>query len=1034
MPSNIHGLAISELLPQFAIRKIVISQDSATLSCALLRPRGINYENWLGSSEFTPYIKYYFIAAPQMSAANISKFYYPHDRIKSILSDSIEINQVSLWEGALGPQSEGNADLSNPFDFKGHTILTLDEILQGQYFAQDALTATETLEPVDPYVLDNQEGYNTSFQVSIDLINDPFGARTTEFNILAFAQLDLLRLKEDFGLHSPRDLVKVGTDLLYEKCLIRSTTGQDSNNHLVVPEFRRVFFTTTGEAYYGPTHYHGADPGNNPGPNGYVGWMSGPPFGDMSTKLPLEMRSIPNSKVISKIFTNKALNPDGFALSENNSYSGYVDSAASEVVDPGSLVFGEDIIRTLRTQMGQVASLGEYQKKLKELSIIAIKRGNLNLSLAAGSPEDYSWVDINDDRGYHGSLLALRMDDLVSCNSRLGYIYDLHRNLENPSSRDFLESAIFLSKIQDFSVFRRRVTNSATGNNGVSSPKHETYDINEAEDYIIKTNSPKRRGDKVISPKSNKKAKIFEHNPRRTSKLKTIILNDFDLFQNIHTGKYKYVVDIVFEDGIVSSLQGIFLKLRKSLKEYSRYVKEASMPYQDYTQSRYYNGSQFASGPADQQQREAARTAGNYNHSIGDFTEEFKRLSLLKRNRSDDLVDDYCKVYYLLTAKDQFSREQTQMIKEALLAKNATLDSLEFFLDLSLKLERRLDDLLSISSSDIKGTLNLGTHKRRVAPSMPYPNNIIKLRGDVHVLAKAVNKNSLFIRPNILAGAGTVISAARGSIAPLSAASAFALRESNGSYTQETVVNTANSGPPGQIARGDSVITAAIEMSKAGAIVRVGATANTINDELAVADNLLSSYGGSTLESLVKSAVGTSRAEIENKEIEKDKKISKELQESVFGSVVSSDNSEIFRKQIEEKYKDLYFKKEALDGLYETVTAALSAQKMITRSSTNSPYKDKILKSTNSKEATEKEDTAKGDIFVPYTVDPSEGLVPVENNNTLGIIIYKKDSGAYEGSVMSGNVQLTDTEKETKNKESKATTQPTGRTTGGVSY
>jgi hypothetical protein len=312
---------------------------------------------------------------------------------------------------------------------------------------------------------------------------------------------------------------------------------------------------------------------------------------------------------------------------------------------------------------------------------------------------------------------------------------------------------------------------------------------------------------------------------------------------------------------------------------------------------------------------------------------------------------------------------------------------------------------------------------------MPYPNNIIKLRGDVHVLAKAVNKNSLFIRPNILAAA-----AARGSIAPLSAASAFALRESNGSYTQETVVNTANSGPPGQIARGDSVITAAIEMSKAGAIARVGATANTINDELAVADNLLSSYGGSTLESLVKSAVGTSRAEIENKEIEKDKKISKELQESVFGSVVSSDNSEIFRKQIEEKYKDLYFKKEALDGLYETVTAALSAQKMITRSSTNSPYKDKILKSTNSKEATEKEDTAKGDIFVPYTVDPSEGLVPVENNNTLGIIIYKKDGDAYEGSVMSGNVQLTDTEKETKNKESKATTQPTRETTGGVSY
>ena len=77
----------ADFLPGFAINKILVGQEKISLTCAIRRPRDVNYENWLGSSEFNQYIKYYFIIAPDLSEEDLGKFHYADTRIDLITSN-----------------------------------------------------------------------------------------------------------------------------------------------------------------------------------------------------------------------------------------------------------------------------------------------------------------------------------------------------------------------------------------------------------------------------------------------------------------------------------------------------------------------------------------------------------------------------------------------------------------------------------------------------------------------------------------------------------------------------------------------------------------------------------------------------------------------------------------------------------------------------------------------------------------------------------------------------------------------------------
>ena len=88
-----------------------------------------------------------------------------------------------------------------------------------------------------------------------------------------------------------------------------------------VPEFSNVFTDQQGNPWNGVAHYHSEE---NPGPNGYIGWMSGPPGEDaitpMTSRKKLTMVQVPNAKVTSKVFIQGggALDVNGNPIQTNS--------------------------------------------------------------------------------------------------------------------------------------------------------------------------------------------------------------------------------------------------------------------------------------------------------------------------------------------------------------------------------------------------------------------------------------------------------------------------------------------------------------------------------------------------------------------------------------------------------------------------------------------------------------------------------------------------------------------------------------------
>lgn len=1048
-------IATSEILPEFVIRKIIVSNQRATLLCALRRPREINYENWIGSSEFNPYIKYYFIAAPKLSEVELSRFYYPSLRIEGLYSISGGDN-LAMWETVLGPKTQADAG-PNPYNLKGHTSVSLDEILQGQYFIRDPLIAAEDQVPINQGLLDDPEGYNTSFEIIIDLLNDPFGEEAEELNILAFSQVDLQKMKEDFGLRTVRPLAQIGSELTYENCLVRSTIGQDANGQFVVPETRSIFFTVEGFPYSGPAHYHSAQ---NPGPNGYIGWMSGPNQGDMRDRQILTVREVSNNKVVSRIFLENALSPEGMNLSEDRRFSGYNGSSYAEAIDPGFLSFGDEILQVLNTQLGHISTVGEerstiYNDRLKQLTVTSIKRGNINLTDTSVDPSDLSWVSTTGERIYHGGIILLKMDDILSSNSRFGYLYNLHSDRENPLSQEMLNQMISKSRMQNFAVSRKRLTNLAEGNNSVSTAAYEMYDTNEEEMVLIRTTAPSRsaptrrqrnreranQDPRIIGSNRAEKngqliAEINEHRPNISSKRKTIIIKDYDLFRRINYGKYEYHIDMTFEDGILNLLEEMRTQYKRDLKAFSEYVEEASRPYLDYTQSGYYNGNQFANGQREQQQRQQNRTVGNYNYSTGDFTDFFKRRSDNLRHRSDNIVERYAQVYYLLTAKEQFGSRNINILQKSLLAKNTTLESLEYFLNIAQKLDTRLDNLLESTKISVKDTLNIGTNKRNVSLGMQFPDKLINLSGRANIIAKAIFDYSIFLRPAIanvsVPQRGNVLSAIPpgiffGITGPLPTGNT-----QTGAFSQDvadmfrmvTIADPLQLSTEEEYSDANSRIAAAEERSNYGAIVDSFGS-SVVKDELVKMNSILSKYGSATMESLISKATPTPESEIANKQKEETKFVTRELQNSILESILVSDNSESFKKEVEEKYKETYFNKEALGQMYETVKTTLSMSENVKKAKIAATYKDKVVKNNSGIDnkqnkidtLSDKTDSLKKNIFVPFALSGDQGLVSADVIPESGIIIYKNQSDLFSGSQLVDNVILLEEDNNTESQK-----------------
>jgi hypothetical protein len=1037
-----------DLLPKFAIRKIVISEDRAVLSCALQRPRNLNYENWIGSSEFNSYIKYYFIAAPKIKPSMLGAFYFEDKRVVNIYK-AVAPNRRDYynWELGLGPQRQRDLDHDhgNPFNLKGYTKLSLEEILQGQYFAKDPLTATESIDPIDPYIIDNAENQNTSFSVEIELLNNPFGEREEELNILAFAQLDVQRIKEDFGLAAVQglmNLMSVGSPLIYEKCMIRDEAAFSNNNNFIVPNKRKIFFLPDGSAYSGPVHYRSPEIA---GPRGYVGWVAGP-YQEREENIAnfrsrqLTMREVDNTKVVSKISMQRMLNHDGLVISQatqERAYFGFVGTPSIDNTPAGSLVFGDEIARTLQAQMGHLTTLGEntfqsYQERMRELAILSLKRGQLNLTNTAVPPGDLSWVNIEDDDMFHGSVFMLKLDEIISANSRMGHLYEMHkravaaRDLGSDISSIFMQQVIKHSRIYDFSVYRRRITNLARGSNRASSSDYEVYDVNDSESFVIRTTGPNNPDvAEVIVESSNDNARIFQHNAQRGSAEpeKIFILEDRALFRDYHTGRYEYIIDITVEDGILKEMERIYIKFKQSLRNYIKYVEEASRPYLDYRQSAYYSGNQFADGAQDEAERINAGTTGNYNYSTNQFTDAFIEKSLRERRVTDSIATLYSGVLHILTAAAPLTARQLDRIKDGLLAGNTNIEVLEYFMSLCMKLEKRFEAILG-SSREPYDEMNLGIKVKKISKNTQYPQRLINLRGEAKVHAKAIDKNAVMVQPDnprrMLSNARdprrNLARVARiGSFMSLDTTIRSTEPQNFGEAKDEIGFNIITLADPStattakEVSEMQSKIKASMEASSKTPPAGSGAIPGA-SDSLAVINGLLAKYGSTTIETLVKRAKDEEKSKKENKQEEDNRWHTSGFQTAIASSIVTADDSETFAKQTEEEYKDLYLKKERLKEMYDTVTSILAADKLATSPAVT--YEEKVKNSTTTEDIKKGESTKDEQAAQDLKGDKFEAQVLESDNpeTTTGVVVYKSGDESIKGATVVNNVTLIVTE------------------------
>lgn len=1046
----------ADFLPGFAINKILVGQEKISLTCAIRRPRDVNYENWLGSSDLNQYIKYYFIITPDLSQEDLGKFHYADTRIKRLTSNTYPTPQspsvpIANWESTLGPMSTRSTNpvvrreqknIFNPYRLFGHTTLSLDEILQNQFFVKNPLTAMENQEPIKYSSVDESQGYNTQFEVEVEYAF-PLDQLQTNINILAFSHLDLSAMVEDFGIDISQQIIGIGSDSQLEQCLLYSEDGS-----LTVPRIRKAFFTEEGIQYRGPVHYHSTD---NPGPNGYIGFMSGPGlppmFGDetaimraqnrmMESAFKLSVREVPNTKVFSKIFIESALNFEGKPLSSNNSYSGYTQESVlgsvSGADSAGLLSFGEDIQRTLLSQIGHIPDIDDnlsslYQERLGKLTELSLKRGRFIFQGDVHS-------DISLETFSHNSIFFINIGDIVSSNSRLGHVYEMHRNQENRFSQSFMEYVAFYSNIVDFTVNRIRLTNTQLENNAASSGIYGRFDKNEEAKLVIKSHSPGYGSD--IASVSNSKAELVSVGYASDYQILGIRITDYDLFDNYNTGNYKYEISMSIEDGICAAVKTILQDYRIILEIFTQHVKEASIPYLDQETSGYYNGSKFVSklsqfndGVREAIQREAAGASGNYNYRTQQFTPAFIEKSRLAPQASNDMVDAYCFAFALMTGQ-VITDQQLEDLKKSIKIENTDLNGLEYFLKLCIRVEKQLEILTDKSQDTVRDTLNLGSHKRQVPKGTSHPSNIITVVGTPKVVARAAHENSLFAQPLVSIKQTEADEVERPPTRPETATppkpkrrrrrrrralrsegstyvaigirqkespEATPSRDGKKHYELQNVATAGAALPPENKIKINSKIKAAIQISKSAPIFGVEPK-DGIKDELKEVENLLIAQGGTTLETLISESISDIGSEIDNKNKKESEFISNSLKATFVESVEISDNSKEFEKQIQSKYKDQVLKKEALGEMFETVKSVTLANKIMNKDISKKSQKEKVRrrrKARNNKiekEAKFKEslddETSGG--WETLTFNEKGEKVLANDDGAFGILVYEK--------------------------------------------
>lgn len=715
------------VFPILRVKRIVIGNEGVKVEALISTQEQTSTSSWLGSSDFKKYVKFYFLLIPDSMASLASELQNPTTRMLHLSNTNFGLTPDLNWR--------------NNFSDNMLTEVGLLEVLQDNF---------NTTTPVSD--LDYVSVNDIYFEATIPTNNIDYSI-SDRWHLLGFSHIDLAAITEDYGM-SPSVFAPLGGNMSYDLLFERSENGS-----MHPPKTVEALFTISGNPYYGDAHYHDEQ---NPGPGGYVGWMAGH-TSEMGERL--TSSTVPYNKVVAKGLL--------FSESFSSGYDGSIDyNFSNNFSRARSSGTGDSLLNTLSSTDDFIQNISNSittTQRMRDMAIQSSISNSVNL-LDVNQPsfirveEDPNSENGISDSSHHGAVLFLNFLQLIKNNSELFWLIGAHENSQTNSSLSVLEDVYRESRLARLSVHRRRLTNSTTGNTALTENGYDFYDNNEIEKEIISSAQP--AGTLSLSSKNTKVGSIeelsFETPESSSSRYRSFSLKDYDLFHNVNYGRYTYLIDFTFQDGMKIVVNSAINELKKGLSSFDRFRSFSQIPVTQYTtaiNSQIGTNSDIANDYSRTEQgpnfnstnRQSAINIGCYNYKTNSFTKYFRetaqaRYQSVIGSTIDSFVDLYRKINPAATDGhlDTLSVEINRALKPE--NESCTPESIEMFVYscnnlLSVASTMTSQPIVSLSDRATQLSVNGST----VGPSH---GQFINVRARTRINAAAIRNTDILYEPS----------------------------------------------------------------------------------------------------------------------------------------------------------------------------------------------------------------------------------------------------------------------------------------------
>jgi len=439
-----------------------------------------------------------------------------------------------------------------------------------------------------------------------------------EVELVTFSHLDVKEMESQFGVNPNlySSLTEIGGNLVRLPLIRRDEVGVYAKLQIATP-IQSLFDSETGELYEGEYHYHSADPPipNNtnpakgplgPGPNGYVGYMSGPPGHPMGDAKILTVRNIPNNKVTANFLVDTDA-PWGFdwsseAYYQNDFIGGTPPSYRSSIVqDPSTR---------------EPSQLSKQEKA--DLLLKAIKKRTKKNVFS----EVFTFTNLATSRVYQSTNFTINMDEVLKKDPYYGFyerlvgsedtksIYERLESLESLVSQTITSAVAaadysraiaitpetikgFINNLMEYyqvRIYRRRLQNQPTSNNILSTKDREKRSTQEI-DKLIGLGSMFGRilGEpRLFFPVYTPGVSIGNLTVDSISPTKReleIRIADYELISEINYGTYTYLVEMEVNSGLKGFITQLVNAFTKRIQRVQGILHNYAGLKENYTES-----------------------------------------------------------------------------------------------------------------------------------------------------------------------------------------------------------------------------------------------------------------------------------------------------------------------------------------------------------------------------------------------------------------------------------------------------------------